>query len=186
MLTNRFDTALAYASEAHRGQMRKGSNIPYVSHLLGVASIAIEFGADEDQSIAALLHDAVEDQGGLERLEDIRTRFGDRVAKIVMDCTDALVVPKPAWRTRQEQYLASLAHKDQDSLLVSLADKTHNAEAIAADRAQIGDAIWDRFTGGKDGSIWYYRELAAAFSKPFPVHVARLSRAVATFGEKVS
>lgn len=186
MMTSRFDTALAYASEAHREQMRKGSNIPYVSHLLGVASIALEFGADEDQAVAALLHDTVEDQGGLERLADIRSRFGDRVAGIVMDCTDSVEAKKSDWRPRKEQYLASLVSKHRDSLLVSLADKTHNAEAIAADRAQIGDDIWDRFTGGKDGSIWYYRELAAAFANPFPVHVARLARAVATFGEKVS
>ncbi|MCO5792075.1 MAG: HD domain-containing protein [Blastomonas sp.] len=183
MMTARFDTALAYASEAHRNQVRKGSNIPYVSHLLGVASIALEFGADEDQAIAALLHDAVEDQGGLQRLEDIRLRFGNRVARIVMDCTDAVIIPKPAWRTRKEQYLASLANKDRDSLLVSLADKTHNAEAIAADRAEIGEVIWDRFTGGKDGSIWYYQELAKAFIAPFPRQVARLDRAVAGFNE---
>lgn len=182
MLTARFYAALAYASEAHRSQVRKGSNVPYISHLLGVASIALEFGADEDQAIVALLHDAVEDQGGLERLEDIRLRFGDRVARIVMDCTDAVQTPKPAWRTRKEQYLASLAQKDLDSLLVSLADKTHNAEAIAADRAQIGEAIWDRFTSGKDGSIWYYQELAKAFAAPFPQQVARLERAVAGFG----
>ena len=186
MLTNRFDNALAYASEAHREQVRKGSNIPYVSHLLGVASIALEFGADEDQAIAALLHDAVEDQGGSERLADIKSKFGDRVAGIVMDCTDALETPKPEWRTRKERYLVGLAGKGRDSLLISLADKTHNAEAIAADRAEIGDAIWDRFTGGQDGSIWYYRELAVAFSKPFPVRVARLARAVASFDEKVS
>lgn len=183
MMTERFDAALAYASDAHRTQLRKGSGVPYISHLLGVASIALEFGADEDQAIAALLHDAVEDQGGLERLADIRARFGDRVAGIVQDCTDAVIVPKPPWRARKELYLASLAHKHRDSLLVSLADKTHNAEAIAADRAQIGDAIWDRFTGGREGSLWYYRALVSAFAIPFPGQVARLRRAVASFGE---
>lgn len=183
MMTERFDAALAYASDAHRTQLRKGSGVPYISHLLGVASIALEFGADEDQAIAALLHDAVEDQGGLERLADIRARFGDRVAEIVQDCTDTVIVPKPPWRARKELYLASLAHKHRDSLLVSLADKTHNAEAIAADRAQIGDAIWDRFTGGREGSLWYYRALVSAFAIPFPEQVARLHRAVASFGE---
>lgn len=179
MLTDRFDTALAYASQAHRTQMRKGSDVPYIAHLLGVASIALEFGADEDQAIAALLHDAVEDQGGLPRLEDIRNRFGDRVAGMVMDCTDAVEKPKPKWQARKERYLASLAHKHRDSLLVSLADKTHNAEAIVADMAQVGDAIWDRFTGGREGSIWYYRELASAFAEAFPTHTARLANAVA-------
>ena len=186
MMTSRFDTALAYASEAHRTQVRKGSNVPYISHLLGVASIALEFGADEDQAIAALLHDAVEDQGGLERLADIRARFGERVARIVMDCTDAVEDPKPEWRSRKERYVASLAGKHRDSLIVSLADKTHNAEAIAADRAQIGDAIWDRFTGGQQGSIWYYRELVGAFAIPFPDQVARLARAVSSFEKELT
>jgi (p)ppGpp synthase/HD superfamily hydrolase len=183
MLTNRFDTALAYTSEAHREQVRKGSNIPYVSHLLGVASIALEFGADEDQAIAALLHDSVEDQGGLERLADIRSRFGNRVAGIVMDCTDAVETPKPEWQTRKERYLASLAGKSRDSLLVSLADKTHNAEAIANDREQVGEAIWDRFTGGKHGSIWYYRSLAETFSATFPNYALRLQKAVDRMSE---
>lgn len=178
MLTERFDEALAYASAAHRTQVRKGSNIPYVAHLLGVASIAIEYGADEDQAIAALLHDAVEDQGGLARLEDIRDRFGHRVAAIVMDCTDAVEIPKPEWRTRKERYVASLNSKPHDSLLVSLADKTHNAEAIVADLDKVGEAIWTRFTGGKDGTIWYYQTLADSFATIMPGHVARFARAV--------
>ena len=162
-LTEYFQSALAYATELHRNQRRKGSDIAYVSHLLGVASIALEIGADEDQAIAALLHDAVEDQGGLPRLAEIRERYGDRVADMVWDCTDADTESKPPWRARKEAYIASLAHKPADSLLVSLADKTHNARAILDDLAVHGDAVWERFTGGRDGSLWYYDELSKAF-----------------------
>lgn len=163
MLTDRFSEALSYASAIHRDQRRKGTDIPYVSHLLGTAAIALENGADEDQAIAALLHDAVEDQGGAARLDDIRVRFGDRVAEIVAHCTDTDIEPKPPWRARKEAYIASLAEKPVTSLAVSLADKTHNAGAILADLATHGDAVWARFTGGRDGSIWYYRSLVAVF-----------------------
>ena len=179
MLTDRFDEALAYASRLHRAQVRKGSGIPYVSHLLGVASLALEAGADEDQAIAALLHDAVEDQGGPPRLADIRARFGDRVAGIVADCTDSAAEPKPPWRERKAAYVASLAHKPAASLLVSLADKTHNARAILADLGEQGDAVWDRFTGGKSGSLGYYRALADAFRTHLPGPMAdRFARLV--------
>lgn len=167
-LTRRFDDALAYASQLHRLQVRKGSAVPYISHLLAVAAIALENGADEDQAVAALLHDAVEDQGGLPRLEEIRARFGEGVAAIVADCTDAHEEPKPAWRARKEAYVASLATKPARSLAVSLADKTHNASAINADLRAHGAAVWERFTGGRDGSLWYYRALAEAFRKLAP------------------
>lgn len=165
MLTDRFDDALAYASRIHRDQLRKGTDIPYISHLLGTAAIALENGADENQAIAALLHDAVEDQGGAARLADIRARFGDRVAEIVEHCTDTDIEPKPPWRERKEAYIASLAHKPAASLAVSLADKTHNASAILADLATHGDAVWNRFTGGREGSLWYYRSLVTAFRR---------------------
>ena len=168
MLTDRFEDALAYASRLHRDQRRKGTAIPYVAHLLGVAALALEAGADEDQAIAALLHDAVEDQGGAPQLEAIRDRFGARVAQIVDHCTDSQSEPKPAWRARKEAYIASLAHKPADSLLVSLADKTHNASAILADLAAHGESVWSRFTGGKEGSLWYYRALAEAFRRHLP------------------
>lgn len=167
-LTERFDDALAYASHLHRAQTRKGSGIPYVSHLLAVAAIALENGADEDQAIAALLHDAVEDQGGLAQLEAIRERYGEGVAQIVADCTDSHEEPKPAWHPRKEAYLASLAHKPPRSLAVSLADKTHNAAAINADLRSAGEAVWSRFTGGKGGTLWYYRALANAFRAHAP------------------
>ncbi len=167
-LTERFDDALAYASRIHRAQRRKGADIPYVSHLLGVAAIAIENGATEDQAIAALLHDAVEDQGGPERLEDIRSRFGEAVAQIVADCTDSDTHPKPPWRTRKEAYLSSLSLKPAASLEVSIADKTHNAGAIVADLHAHGEKVWTRFTGGKDGSLWYYRELSSVLASLHP------------------
>ncbi|MEN2786736.1 HD domain-containing protein [Sphingomonas qilianensis] len=168
MLTDRFDEALSYASRLHREQRRKSTAIPYVAHLLGVASIALENGGDEDQAIAALLHDAVEDQGGAPRLLEIRNRFGDRVAEIVDHCTDADVDPKPAWHPRKAAYIASLANKPIASLQVSLADKTHNAGAIVADLAVHGDVLWSRFTGGRDGTLWYYDALAQAFAGRIP------------------
>ncbi|TMM44974.1 HD domain-containing protein [Qipengyuania marisflavi] len=167
-LSERFDDALVYASRIHRDQRRKGADIPYVSHLLGVAAIAIENGATEDQAIAALLHDAVEDQGGAARLEDIRNRFGEEVARIVNDCTDTDIEPKPPWRARKEAYLASLPHKPTASLEVSIADKTHNAGAILADLHIHGGEVWSRFTGRKGGSLWYYRELAKTFAELIP------------------
>lgn len=168
LLTDRFDCALAYASCLHRTQLRKATAIPYVSHLLAVAAIALENGADEDQAIAALLHDAVEDQGGLAQLETIRVRFGEDVAAMVADCTDSADINKPEWRPRKEAYVASLLHKPPRSLAVSLADKTHNASAINADLRQHGSEVWDRFTGLKDGTLWYYRALADAFASHAP------------------
>ena len=156
MLTNRFDEAFQYAHQLHRAQLRKGTSIPYISHLMGVAGLVIEHGGNETQAVAALLHDAVEDQGGEPRLIEIRERFGDEVAKIVADCTDAWIDPKPAWRQRKESYIAALPEKPTSSLLVSLADKTHNAEAILFDYRSIGDDLWSRFNGGKEGTRWYY------------------------------
>jgi (p)ppGpp synthase/HD superfamily hydrolase len=178
-LTQRFDQALLYASAVHGGQKRKGTDIPYLAHLLGAASVALELGADEDQAIAALLHDAVEDQGGRPRLEDIRARFGDGVAAIVSHCTDADVHPKPPWKERKERYLDSLEAKPADALLVSLSDKIHNAEAILNDLRFHGEDVWNRFTGGRDGSLWYYRVLSDTFERLVPGSGARrLRRAV--------
>ena len=178
-LTTRFDDALTYASQLHRLQTRKGNNIPYISHLLAVAAIALENGGDEDQAIAALLHDAVEDQGGLPRLAEIRARFGDAVAAMVADCTDAHEEPKPEWHPRKEAYIASLAKKPARSLAVSLADKTHNAAAINADLRAHGETVWSRFTGGKGGTLWYYRALANAFRAHAPgIAAERFAREV--------
>lgn len=182
MLTTRFDDALRYAHDLHRDQTRKGTPIPYVSHLMTVSALVIEHGGNEDQAIGALLHDAAEDQGGAETLEEIRRRFGDAVAEIVHDCTDAWVEPKPDWRRRKEDYLAKLPMKPAQSLLVSLADKVHNAEAILFDYRALGDALWSRFNGGRDGTRWYYQSLAGVFVESLPGRLSdRLSKAVADF-----
>ncbi len=178
----RFDAALAMAVDKHRDQFRKGGDIPYISHLIAVSGLVLENGGDEDQAIAGLLHDAVEDAGGLETLKEIREQFGDRVANIVWDCTDASENPKPPWKERKDTYVAKLPSKPPASLLVSLADKVHNARAIRDDYRELGDKLWDRFAGGKDGTIWYYRELSKIFSEVLPGSLARtLKRVVASF-----
>jgi (p)ppGpp synthase/HD superfamily hydrolase len=167
-LSKAFDSALVYAAELHRDQVRKGSGIPYIAHLLSVSSRIIVADGSETQAIAGLLHDAAEDQGGKARLNDIQIRFGPLVAQIVADCTDSWVEPKPDWRPRKEAYLASLASKPSESLLVSLADKVDNAEAILRDYRTIGDDLWSRFTGGRRGTIWYYQSLSDVFAQAFP------------------
>jgi (p)ppGpp synthase/HD superfamily hydrolase len=162
-LTARFEEALIYATRLHAGQNRKGNRVPYVAHLLGVTALVLEDGGDEDQAIAALLHDAVEDQGGLKTLEEIRSRFGDRVAEIVAGCTDAFVTPKPPWEDRKKAYLEHLPEKPGDIRRVSLADKLYNARAILASLHQEQDRTWQRFRGGKQGTLWYFRSLAELF-----------------------
>ncbi len=183
-LTPRFDEAFRYAHDLHRAQRRKGVSIPYIAHLMAVAALVIEHGGDEDQAIAALLHDAPEDQGGLPVLREIERRYGAGVARIVADCTDAWTNPKPEWRRRKEAYLAKLPQHSERSLLVSLADKTHNAEAILYDWRALGEAVWPRFNGGADGTRWYYSTLAAFFSRATPGRLSdRLSRAVSEFSQ---
>ena len=160
----RFEKALVYAARLHKDQRRKGSGIPYVTHLLAVAAIVGENGGTEDEVIAALLHDAPEDHGGRERLEDIRERFGDRVAEIVAGCTDTYEEPKPVWRQRKEAYVARVATAPASVRLVSAADKLHNARSILADLRVLGNGLWKRFTGGREGTLWYYRALADAYA----------------------
>ncbi len=164
----RFGDALAFAFEAHAAQRRKSKATPYVAHLLAVTALVIEHGGDEDTAIAALLHDAVEDQGGKAMRERIRARFGERVARIVDECTDADMVPKPPWRQRKIAYVGAVPHKSPEARLVSLADKVHNAREILDDYRQVGDALWDRFNGGREGTLWYYRALADAFRDHAP------------------
>lgn len=160
-----FEETLLYAARLHRYQTRKGTSVPYVTHLLAVAAIVGENGGAEDEVVAALLHDAPEDQGGEKRLENIRTRFGDTVAKIVDGCTDTYEDPKPAWRPRKEAYIAHVAAASNSVRLVSSADKLHNARTILADLRSLGDDLWGRFTGGKEGTLWYYRALVEAYTK---------------------
>jgi (p)ppGpp synthase/HD superfamily hydrolase len=178
-LSARFEEALILAARWHAGQVRKETTIPYIAHLLGVASLVLEQGADEDEAIAALLHDAVEDQGGVVALEEIRRRFGDGVAEIVAGCTDAWTTPKPPWRERKEAYIAHLRQASASVRLVSAADKLHNARSILADYRVLGDALWSRFNGGKEGTLWYYRALVETLqaTDPTPL-VEELDRVV--------
>src|SRR5215213_1250393 len=166
VLGERWEKALLYASRVHALQERKGSGVPYVSHLLSVAALVLEAGGDEDQAIAALLHDAAEDQGGEPRLADIERRFGPRVAAIVRACSDTTETPKPPWRERKEAYIAHLPALREalpQALLVSLADKLHNARTILADYRAVGERLFDRFTGARDGTLWYYGALVRAY-----------------------
>jgi (p)ppGpp synthase/HD superfamily hydrolase len=165
VLTHRFVEALGYAAELHLRQRRKGKGQPYVGHLLGVAAIVIQHGGGEDEAIAALLHDAVEDQGGLPRLGEIREKFGERVAHIVDGCTDSYEVSgeKQEWGERKRAYIERVAHESADVRLVSAADKLANARDILSDFRAEGDAIFNRFKGRKQGTLWYYRTLVNVF-----------------------
>ncbi len=162
MLSERFTDGLTFATRLHANQTRKGSGVPYIAHLLGVASIVLERGANEDEAIAALLHDAIEDQGGAATREEIRRRFGDTVTAIVDGCTDADTTPKPPWRQRKEAYIARIPKASASVLLVLAADKLYNARSVLNDYRLIGDAVWARFTGRKDGTLWYYRAVTDA------------------------
>jgi (p)ppGpp synthase/HD superfamily hydrolase len=181
ILSARFEQALVYAAILHSGQARKSTSTPFISHLLSVTALVLENGGTEDEAIAALLHDAVEDAGGAPRLEDIRSRFGPNVAEIVLGCTDTDKSPKPPWKERKEQYIAHLAHGSDSVKLVSCADKVHNSRSIVADLREVGDAIWSRFTGGKEGTLWYYRTLLETYQKHGgpPRLVGELARTVA-------
>lgn len=181
MYSERFDDALVYAHSLHREQTRKGTAIPYVSHLLAVASLVAEHGGDEEQAIGALLHDAAEDQGGEATLEAIGARFGERVRAIVAACSDTFEQPKPPWRARKEAYLAHCEAAAPDVLLVSAADKLHNARALVRDLRRDGAGTFGRFKGGRDGTLWYYRSLAELFGRRMPGELAEeLARVVAT------
>jgi (p)ppGpp synthase/HD superfamily hydrolase len=161
----RFLRAFQFAAEKHAGQTRKASTIPYLAHLMGVASLVLEAGGREDLAIAALLHDVVEDCGGAPMLKEVRRRFGRRVAKIVDGCTDSDTDPKPPWRERKENYLRHLKRADAGTRLVSAADKLNNIRSILTDYREIGESVWARFNGGRDGTLWYYRALRDEFRR---------------------
>jgi (p)ppGpp synthase/HD superfamily hydrolase len=172
ILGDRFVVAAAEAVRLHARQARKGNRVPYVSHLLAVAGLVLEHGGDEDQAIAALLHDAPEDQGGEATLAAICEEFGPRVGAIVAACSDTFATPKPPWQARKEAYIAHLVDLDAamgaDVWPVSLADKVHNARTIVADLRRDGPASLDRFTGGREGTLWYYARLADLFARLWP------------------
>lgn len=160
--TERFDRALVLAHELHRKQLRKGTRIPYVVHLMSVAALVAENGGTETQVVAALLHDAVEDQGGEPTAQRIKREFGPNVYRIVMGCTDS-VTQNPAeklpWEERKKAYLAHLESAPPEMRLVSAADKVHNARSINADLRAHGQDVWDKFKGGREGTLWYYKSL---------------------------
>lgn len=169
----RFLRAFELAAEKHKNQTRKASTIPYIAHLMGVASLVLESGGDEDLAIAALLHDVVEDCGGAPKLKEVRRRFGSRVAKVVDGCTDADTYPKAPWRERKENYIARLREEDADTRLVSAADKLNNVRSILSDYREIGESVWSRFNGKREGTLWYYRTLRDELLKDKPNRVTR-------------
>ena len=179
VLGERFAEGLAYAFELHRDQRRKGSHRPYFAHLIGVSALVLEHDGDEDQAIAGLLHDALEDRGDRTSGAELERRFGGRVRRIVEACSDTQESPKPPWKERKLAYLEHLEHADGDALLVSLADKLYNARTIADDLLVEGELVWKRFGAGREGQLWYYGELARVFSRRLPgVMAARLAEVV--------
>ncbi len=160
----RLGDALAFATEKHGRQLRKGTQIPYISHPIAVASLVLEYGGTEDEAIAALLHDVAEDCGGRGALDQIREHFGDNVATIVAGCTDTLEKPKPAWKPRKEAYIAHIGRASRSVRLVAAADKLHNARSILKDYRNLGEKVWTRFSAPREDVLWYYREVTRALA----------------------
>lgn len=166
--TTRLVRAFALAEELHRGQTRKKSLAPVLSHLMAVTALVLEQGGDEDEAIAALLHDGPEDCGGQPVVDRIRQSFGDRVAEIVLGCTDTLESPKPGWLERKQRYIDRLGDASPSTLLVSLADKVHNVRSLVVQYRHVGDRLWNRFTADRDQTLWYYRALLGVFESRMP------------------
>ena len=167
-LSIQYYRAFEYANTWHRGQVRKSTVLPYILHPMGVASLVLEAGGDEELAIAALLHDVPEDCGGEARLAEIKEMFGARVEKIVRGCSDSLVADredKAPWRERKQAHIDHIATADMDTLIVTAADKTHNGRAIATDLQTVGDAVWDRFNAGREDVLWYYKSFYEALEK---------------------
>ena len=165
LLTQRFEDALVFTAQLHAHQPRKGGQIPYLSHLMSVAALVLEDGGDEDEAIAALLHDSAEDQGGKKTLENIRNRFGERVADIVLECSDSLTTPKPRWKTRKRKHIELILTASPEAQRVITADKLHNARSLLQDLRSLGSSTWDKFQGGKEGTLWYYRAVQQALNQ---------------------
>lgn len=180
MLSSRFAGALTYANELHAGQVRKASETPYIAHLLAVTAIVLEHGGGEDEAIAALLHDAIEDAGGAARREDIRVRFGDEVVAIIDACSDNDgAEPKPPWVVRKEAYIAHLDEVDDRARLVTACDKLHNLRAVVSDYRKLGSDLWRRFNGGREGTMWYYRAIVDKVAPELPAGLGEeLGRAI--------
>jgi len=156
--------AFSFAHDLHKDQERKASGAPYITHLMGVAAIVGRHGGTEDQVIAALLHDAVEDQGGAATLERIRERFGETVAAYVDGCSDTDTKPKPPWEERKREFLEGTVDAPPDLKLIVAADKLHNARTLANTLRVQGNAAWDLFRGGRDGTLWYFAEIVRALA----------------------
>lgn len=181
MLSEKYLHAFKYAFEKHRDQTRKGSDVPYISHLMAISGLVIEHGGNEEEAIAALLHDVVEDQGGREALSEIRTLFGERVAEIVDHCTDAYTSPKPPWEPRKTRYIEDMRKADPSVLLVSLCDKLHNARSTLLDLQHTSsyDDFWKRFSAPPEKQLWYYKSLleiydACPFHRPLVNELRRV------------
>jgi (p)ppGpp synthase/HD superfamily hydrolase len=187
-LTERFEEALVFAFRLHSQQNRKASQTPYFAHLMAVCARVLEYTVNEDVAIAALLHDAAEDQGGLKVLEEIRQQFGNRVADIVSDCSDTFQTPKPAWKARKTAFLENIQQADPEAILVILADKIHNLSSLERDLRRYGADIWSRFSGGKEGTLWYYHSLSEILkTSPYPylnAEIQRLTAAVHRLAEQ--
>ncbi len=169
VLTDRFADALVYAAQVHEGHSRKGgAQVPYLAHLMSVAALVLENGGDEEQAIAALLHDAIEDQGDRTSPAELRERFGERVTRIVEACSDTDQKPKPPWLGRKQAYIERMQDEPDEVLLVVLADKVHNARSTIADLRVHGDATWRKFGGTVDQQLWYYRSLSELFVRRLP------------------
>lgn len=171
LLTERFHRALVCAASAHAGQYRKGTAIPYIAHPLAVAALVLEHDGTEDEAIAALLHDTVEDAGGAELLADIRASFGEVVADVVDGCSDAYgdgSTAKPPWKERKVHHLESLERASRSVLLVTAADKLHNVRSVLRDYETEGESLWSRFNGGREGTLWYYGQLKEILNRRFP------------------
>jgi (p)ppGpp synthase/HD superfamily hydrolase len=168
MLSIQYYRAFEYANQWHRDQARKSTTLPYILHPMGVASLVLEAGGDEEQAIAALLHDVPEDCGGEIRLTEILEMFGPRVEAMVRGCSDSLVAEKEdkaPWRERKQAHIDHVATADMDTLIVTAADKVHNGRAIATDLQTIGDKVWERFNASRDDIIWYYSTFYSALEE---------------------
>ncbi|MDY6806007.1 MAG: HD domain-containing protein [Cyanobacteriota bacterium] len=162
LLSHKFEEALVYATKLHAGQVRKSGNAPYISHLLSVAALVLEDGGREVEAIAALLHDAIEDQGGDKTRQEIYRQFGTEVGDIVESCTESDIIPKPSWKERKLAAIAKLRSANSSVRRVVIADKLHNARSLLTDLHRYGNSVWDSFKGGKDGTLWFYRSLVDA------------------------
>jgi (p)ppGpp synthase/HD superfamily hydrolase len=164
-LTTRFEEALVLACTLHRDQARKASGVPYVAHLMAVASLVLEDGGTEDMAIAALLHDAAEDQGGEMILQKIAEAFGAEVARWVRQASDSFTHPKPSWDERKRHHLSQIPRADREARIIMLADKVHNARSILADYVRVGPEVWGRFSVPRERTLWYYESLLDAFDR---------------------